>query len=328
MYYPVTTSIMRMLVPQKHDLLLANTMNSWTWSTMAMIGGLLAGSLAATIGLSTCYIIDSCTFIISAVLLMQIRGNYSVSEQQESQAYSAAINITTVDDIEDVAPQVTKNENSNNKQSFIQSVKSTGFYVWTCGFGVLTLLKATAALIWGAEDIISTAFAETNSTTESEESIRMGLTFTLIGTGCFIGPGISNFLTNADQSQSLVKVCLGGFCLQFLSWLGMSQAHNFIVFLVFTLVRATGSSIIWVNSTLLLQTLTVPQQLGRMLALEYFTYTISESIAATSAGHLEDAGANKNQIAAISAAISAIAIILWAILLRRKDFSLLSSNIQ
>jgi len=65
-----------------------------------------------------------------------------------------------------------------------------------------------------------------------------------------------------------------------------------------------------------------------MLALEYFTYTISESIAATSAGHLEDAGANKNQLAAISAATSAIATILWAILLRRKDFSLLSSHIQ
>mmetsp|Transcript_10749 Transcript_10749/g.15816 ORF Transcript_10749/g.15816 Transcript_10749/m.15816 type:complete len:136 (+) Transcript_10749:147-554(+) len=85
----------------------------------------------------------------------------------------------------------------------------------------------------------------------------------------------------------------------------MSQAHNFVIFLVFTLVRATGGSIIWVSSTLLLQTLTDQKLLGRILAVEYFTYSVSESITATSAGHLEDAGGNKNQISAIAAGIAA-----------------------
>ena len=99
----------------------------------------------------------------------------------------------------------------------------------------------------------------------------------------------------------------------------MSQTHKFGVFLLFTLIRATGSSIIWVNSTLLLQTMSAPQQLGKVLAVEFFTYTMAESVAASSAGRMEDAGVSKNQIAGISAGIAICATLVWGVLLR-KDF--------
>jgi hypothetical protein len=58
--------------------------------------------------------------------------------------------------------------------------------------------------------------------------------------------------------------------------------------------RSNGSTIIWVNSTLLLQTLTAKDMLGRILAIEYVFYTIFEALSATSAGRLQDIGRNKD----------------------------------
>lgn len=54
-YYPVTTGIVPLLVPDTRDLQLAVTMNSWAWCTMAIVGGTLAGTATAYIGLYACY---------------------------------------------------------------------------------------------------------------------------------------------------------------------------------------------------------------------------------------------------------------------------------
>jgi MFS family permease len=54
MYYPVTTGIVPLIVPDPRELQLAVTMNSWVWGTTSIVGGLVAGSLAAAIGLRTC----------------------------------------------------------------------------------------------------------------------------------------------------------------------------------------------------------------------------------------------------------------------------------
>ena len=186
-------------------------------------------------------------------------------------------------------------------------------YLFSCGFGVLTLLKATAALVWGAEDIISTAFAEVGTTTESGKSFRIGLTFTLIGAGCFLGPTTANLVTDTWKPNTLLLACIAAMGFQLTSWLGMWQSHdNFGAFLCFTLLRATGSSIIWVNSTLLLQTLSAEHQLGKVLAVEYFTYTLAESLAAWTAGRLEDADVSKNEIALVAAGIATGAIVVWS----------------
>jgi hypothetical protein len=86
---------------------------------------------------------------------------------------------------------------------------------------------------------------------------------------------------------------LTGMCLQLLSWLGMWHTRHFEIFLFFTLVRAAGSSMIWVNSTVVLQTLSAKHQLGKVMAIEYLSYTLMEALTAYVAGILEDDGIEK-----------------------------------
>ena len=146
----------------------------------------------------------------------------------------------------------------------------------------------------------------------------MGLTFTFIGIGSFLGPTIANAFVDTNRLKTLMAVCWAGLCFQLFSWVGMSKAHQFSAFLLCTLIRATGSSIIWVNSTLLLQTLSVPQHLGKVLAVEHFAYTIAEAVAASAAGQMEDAGVTKNQIAGISAVTAIVATVVWGLIFLRK----------
>lgn len=394
MYYPVTTSMVRMLVggggaaagsttdhhhhddhdddsaaarsssqqqQQQQDLLLANTMNSWTWASMAIVGGVVAGSLAAVIDLKACYLIDTLTFFISAALLTQIKGNYSVKHNHQDTVVLAIMTSQHddhdsdeeapppsplsspstsnhshppphFDDSSSIMPVQPQQQHRRPCAALFAAAKEFGLYIFTCGFGVLTLLKATAALIWGAEDIISTAFAQAGTTTESGTCFRMGLTFSLIGAGSLLGPTAANHFTegrgnnNSTADDSLASttrkrllVCLTGMGLQLLSWLGMWQAHNFETFLLFTFVRASGTSIVWVNSTVVLQTLSVKHQLGKVLAVEYLSYTLWEALAAYTAGSLEDDGVDKNQIALFAAGVAATAIVFWTYTIMRRE---------
>jgi MFS family permease len=85
-YYPATIGIVPLLVHgNPSDLQMAVTMNSWAWGLCAIIGGLLAGSIASVIGLQACYLIDLITYWISAtVIAIYIKGNFKVAEDNNT----------------------------------------------------------------------------------------------------------------------------------------------------------------------------------------------------------------------------------------------------
>eukprot|EP00584_Thalassiosira_punctigera_P016081 CAMPEP_0172564856 /NCGR_PEP_ID=MMETSP1067-20121228/105955_1 /TAXON_ID=265564 ORGANISM="Thalassiosira punctigera, Strain Tpunct2005C2" /NCGR_SAMPLE_ID=MMETSP1067 /ASSEMBLY_ACC=CAM_ASM_000444 /LENGTH=626 /DNA_ID=CAMNT_0013355629 /DNA_START=283 /DNA_END=2163 /DNA_ORIENTATION=- len=310
LYYPATTGMVALLVDGPRDLLLANTMNSWAWSTMAILGGVLAGSLGAVIGEGTCYVVDAVTFLVSALLVARIQGTYQARAATEEGHMCRKGR-------SDLGAEAADGENEEvipprrlETVSWQEAAADFFRYLSTCGFGRVALLKATAALIWGPEDIISTAFAETS--TEEGTSFRMGLTFSLIGMGSLVGPMVANTRTDPARPVTLQRACLVAMWMQLLSWLILWRARRFPAFLLGTFVRATGSSAIWVNSTLLLQTLSAPPMLGKVLAVEYMSYTVFESASATAAGKMEDVGVNKNTVALYTAGVAALCIGLWS----------------
>ena len=95
-YYPATQGIVPLLVHgNPHDLQMAVTMNSWAWGLCAIIGGLLAGSIASVFGLQVCYLIDLITYWTSAtVIAIYIKGNFKVAGDDHN-------NTATHNDIDD-----------------------------------------------------------------------------------------------------------------------------------------------------------------------------------------------------------------------------------
>ena len=72
-----------------------------------------------------------------------------------------------------------------------------------------------------------------------------------------------------------------------------------------------GSGIVWVNSTLVLQTLADKEILGRVIALEFTLTQLFEASSAAASGRLDDAGFTKNQLALFGASCGVLMLLFW-----------------
>jgi hypothetical protein len=185
-----------------------------------------------------------------------------------------------------------------------------------CGFGVLVFQMSSASFVWGIEDIVgaefSTVFDEDGNENKEISSWHMGLLFSAIGAGCMTGPAVMNLFTTAQKPYTLQRACIVGLGCLTGGWLAISTAKTFPQFLVYTFFRTMGSGIVWVNSTLLLQALSEPQLLGRVLAVEYTLVTIFEASSATMSGYLNDNhGYDKNDLAFFGASLGIATVTFW-----------------
>lgn len=156
-------------------------------------------------------------------------------------------------------------------------------------------------------------FIEDGTEDEVVSSMHMRNAFSMVGIGCLIGPAVVNLIMDAHRPYTLLRACLIGVGFLTTSWLFISQAHSFPQFLAGTCWRTFGSGIVWVNSTLVLQTLTDKEILGRVLGLEYTLKQLFEESSAAASGKLDDAGFSKNGLALFGALVGTITMLFWGI---------------
>lgn len=305
-YYPITTGMVPLLVPDAHDLQLAVTLNSFAWSITSIIGGLVAGAITSHIGFATCYWIDSITFFISAAwMYWGISGSFTVYTSAKAQEAEPECKLC--------GNQSKGNVLSNAIDNFVQVAK----YLWICGFGLLVFQKSSASFVWGIEDIVgakyTTVFRDDGSEQEGLSSWHIGCLFSVIGAGCMVGPALITLITDARRPHTLQRACWIAYCLLTLGWLLISRAQTFHLFLAFTFIRTMGSGIAWVNSTLLLQTLVDPSLLGRVLAVDYTLTTLLEASSASMSGTLYDRGYSKEELALFGAFLGILMVVWWGV---------------
>jgi hypothetical protein len=201
----------------------------------------------------------------------------------------------------------------NTKEALLsigKQVRHLSSYIWGCGFGLLVFMKGSAALVWGPEDVIGVLFSTVEGD-EQQSSVNLGIIFSVIGTGCMIGPMFINYVTDANRPITVQRACWLGLLLLTIGWLAISMASTFEGFLLGTLVRTMGSGIAWPYSTLLLQTLADKEVLGRILAVELSILTLTEAASATITGELSDAGLTKNMLALFGASLGFTMVLFW-----------------
>lgn len=305
LYEPSTKSIVPMIVSDHQDLKRAMTVNGIVWAFMVTIGGIVAGRTSAYLGVQACFAFDSFTFVLSAFVLLFLRGNYTVRNEGPTLTQdSSNTHHTTVRGqlLRLFRPVV----------AFFQMTKAVIVYLYKSGFGLVVFLKSCGSLIWGPSDVLNVEFAHVPND-EDATSERLGLLFSCIGIGCLLGPMCANAFTERPVSMQLV--CVGAMVIMMCGWIGISQTtQNFAAVCVFTAIRAFGSSIVWVNSSLLLQRLSVPEMLGRVLALEFASCMFFDAVIATLTGRLLDTGiASKHDIASCAAAMAGTMCFFWSV---------------
>ena len=104
-------------------------------------------------------------------------------------------------------------------------------YLRTSYFGALVFLKGTAALGYGACDLLNVAFAEQMPNGETADvassSRRMGVFFSLVGIGCLVGPIVAKPYIYVECPRTLQVSCLVAFGLSVLGILDGQSFHTF-----------------------------------------------------------------------------------------------------
>jgi predicted MFS family arabinose efflux permease len=345
MYEPARSALVPMLISSEGYLKKALTLTGLTWSVMACVGASTGGLVTEYFGINMCFLIDSVTYLLSAFFVWRIRGGYiAVKTSDESTAAMAPTEETT-------NAAKCSADDSTHLISMSEALKMTfdGFtYLKLKHWGAFVFLKGCAGLIYGAAEILNVAFSERNRGTNDTGTVinlegssgRLGVIFASVGVGCFIGPIISERLTDMEKPRSLENACLVSYALMAMGYFGLAQIEGFISVCLSSSIRAAGSSIVWIYSSLLLQVRTyircgnysaAPAEisafflqllqkfcsnnmLGRVMALDYALATLSEAIAAMAAGLLQDdAELTPESVSFIMALIAVITLFMWAL---------------
>lgn len=130
----------------------------------------------------------------------------------------------------------------------------------------LIFIKLFACFIYGAGDVLNVSFAEHDGSEGSSK--RLGIIFASVGIGCLIGPLVADPFARMDNTTSLEMMCLASFLCMGIGWLGLSWYIDFALVCVFSAVRAAGSTIAWIYTTLLLQKFSDDDMLGRVMGID------------------------------------------------------------
>jgi MFS family permease len=253
-FEPARAALVPALV-ENDELLTANTLSSITWSAMLTLGGAIGGLTASLFGVRVSLVVDAASFLVSAVLVLSIPGQFHAS---------------------------TLHALESGWHNFWDGMN---YVRRNLDVGIVTLVKALGQV--GSFDIIAALYAAHVFRHGEEGATTLGLMFTAFGVGAVLGPLISNRLGNSSKVW-LRRAILGGFVCMPLAWLIVGMAPALPVALVGCVLRGAGGSVNWTYSDVLLQ-MSVPNHfLGRVFAFDIAIFTLAVSISLWLTGFVTD----------------------------------------
>lgn len=306
LYESSHSAIVPMLVLEADSLEKAMILVSSAEVAMQAVGSSIGGLLTGTVGIQYCFMFDSLSYLVSALFIWKISGEYNPVEPNE----------TT--EMNENNSELSTKESWFSLSNFTRMTKEGMTDLVSQSWGVFVLLKCFAGLIYGAADVLNVSFAEKGENSSEinldGSSQRLGILFAIVGVGCILGPIIIEPCTQMDNISSLERACLISYLLMALGCYGMWLFDHFILICIFSAVRSAGANIVWVYSSLLLQKLSSTSMMGRVFAVDYTLATLSESVSALLGGVLQDdAGLSAAQVSLVMAIVASATLVMWGI---------------
>ena len=245
-------------VVSKEHLSTANALDAASWSTALCLGAMLGGIVVEFYGTDAAFIIDSLTFLISAILLAPL-----VIPQTFDKDLQGSLFTTAVSNIRKGWIRISKEA----RRLRIVFAKAS----WNIAGGGL----AGVFLIVAGSDVDGFGVA-----------LGFGLFFFARGIGTGTGPILARkYLTNQEKWPLLIGilVMISGFFYFFVGYtLGMNVWLT--VFLIMLAHSASGAN--WVLSTILTQMWVEDEIRGRVFSIDMLIMSLSFSVSSASAGYL------------------------------------------
>lgn len=293
LFTPAKSAVLANIV-EKKDLITANALDAFTWSTMLALGAFAGGIVAGIFGVQAAFIADALTFLLSAWFIARI-----VLPQRDRAGELA----------------------TGGWLQFIDGLRYLRAHKFIL---VVTLVKAGGALAWGAINVLEVAFANEvfdddlagigrSLNLAATGAATLGAIYFVTGIGTGFGPLFMRRLLGDAPRRMLLGIGIG-FVLLAAGIFGLSRAPTLPIFLVMAFVRTIGSGTLWVFSAALLQMIVPDHVRGRVFAFEFAAWNLTQSISIFAAGYLLDtAGLDARQVTLVSAATAAFVAVLWGL---------------
>jgi MFS family permease len=268
LFVPARSAALANIVEQK-DLVTANALDSFTWSTMFALGAFLGGVIATLFGNQTAFVMDAATFLVSAWLIGRI-----------------------------VLPRRDVSTASASAGGWLEL--SGGLrYLWGIPFLLtISIVKAAGSLVWGAINVLEVSYADNvfpvSGTAltqwlsiENGGTATLGLIYVASGLGTGLGPLLMRRWLG-DSTKRLMVGISAGFFLTATGILALGLVTTLPAFLGATFMRTFGTGTIWVFSAVLLQIMVPDQVKGRVFGFEFAALTLTESLSVFAAGYTQD----------------------------------------
>jgi hypothetical protein len=114
--------------------------------------------------------------------------------------------------------------------------------------------------------------------------------------------------------KSIFNACVISFAFQAFGCLGIGYFKSFMSTCAFTVVRSAGSNLAWIDSSLLLQSYSKPDMLGRVIAVDFALALFGESFSALLVGEILDGlGFTAREVSLLMGYTAVFIFVLWSI---------------
>ena len=285
-FTPAQTALLPKVVDED-DLVAANALDGFTWSSMLAVGAMLGGLATAYLGITAAFVIDAFTFLLSAWFVSRIDLPRTTAHERLAQA--------------------------NQGSGFFEFVGGLRYLAGRPFILGLALVKAGGALIWGAINVVEIPLAETVFPLNGNGTLTLGIIYAATGIGTALGPILLRQWMGDSREASLRAITLS-FVMLTLGVTGLGLANMLPMIVVMTVVRGIGSGAAWVFSSALLQKLVTDEYRGRVFAFEFAILTLTQSFSVLWAGFAMDSlGMDVQQVLLSMGVVGVVITLIWVV---------------
>ncbi|HYO90331.1 MAG TPA: MFS transporter [Pyrinomonadaceae bacterium] len=259
-FEPARTAAIPSIVAPR-ELVAANAISSATWSAMLTLGAAIGGLITGLVGTSAAFILDSMSYLLSAVLIMTVRLPRREPQEKKRLTLMSALGLAqTLEGMSYVKrrPRVFA----------LLMVKPA----WGVGGGILALLAVFGEKIFPVGRSTATG---------------IGVLYAARGIGTAIGPFVARRFSGETRTHMQTAIGIS-FLISGLFYVTFGSAVNFIFAIIVLAIAHTGGSILWVYSTVLLQQTVEDNFRGRVFAAELALLTLTMAASNYATGELLD----------------------------------------
>jgi MFS family permease len=276
---------------KRRDLITGNALSSATWSFNLAVGATLGGVVAAFFGRPTAFVINACTFLLSAWFISRmVMTEVHVQGSPRFRLRELLNYRPTLDGIRYVR--------GDRRRLAVLCLKG--------GLGLM-----------GAHNVLLPIFGErifpmSQILQDSSRAGMLGMSLLMAwrGVGALIGPLIGAVWAG-DNTAKMRRGISVGFAMTALGYSLLSVAPNATIAGLCIVIAHAGGSIIWVFSTTLLMMLTENRFRGRVFSAELAIHFGMVSVASYGASTSIDLGMSPQQAAFTMGLSLLVPLVLW-----------------